>query len=88
MNLTDFNKLSKEERQLRGRLSTLMRMIKKREDKVEKLYEPIKKLKDEIGELKSEMTELKSKIKNQEFSFPSFRIEEYTNSDRSLKMSF
>ena len=38
MNLTDFNKLSKEERQLRGRLSTLMRMIKKREDKVEKLY--------------------------------------------------
>jgi len=82
MNLTDFNKLSKEERQLRGRLSTLMRMIKKREDKVEKLYEPIKKLKDEIGELKSEMTEIKSKIKNQEFSFPSFRIEEYTNSDR------
>lgn len=82
MNLTDFNKLSKEERQLRGRLSTLLRMIKKREDKVEKLYEPIKKLKDEISELRSEMIGLKSKIKNQEFSFPSFRIEEYTNSDR------
>ena len=82
MNLTDFNKLSKEERQLRGRLSTLLRMIKKREDKVEKLYEPIKKLKDEISELRSEMIGLKNKIKNQEFSFPSFRIEEYTNSDR------
>ena len=28
------------------------------------------------------MIGLKSKIKNQEFSFPIFRIEEYTNSDR------
>lgn len=82
MNLTEFNNLCKEERHLRGRLSTLIRMIKKREDKVDKLYEPIKKLKDEIGELKSEMIGLKSKIKNQEFSFPIFRIEEYTNSDR------
>ena len=82
MKISDFNKLSTEERQLRGRLSTLIKMIKVREDKIEKLYIPIKNLKEEIDSLKEEISDLKSKINNQEFSFPSFRIEEYTNSDR------
>lgn len=82
MKISDFNKLSTEERQLRGRLSTLIRMIKFREDKIEKLYMPIKNLKEEIDSLKEEIVTLKHKIKNQEFSFPKFRIEEYTNSDR------
>lgn len=82
MKISDFNKLSTEERQLRGRLSTLIRMIKVREDKIEKLYIPIKNLKEEIDSLKEEIVTLKHKIKNQEFSFPKFRIEEYTNSDR------
>lgn len=82
MKLSEFNKLSKEERILRGRMSTLIRMINKREDKIDKLYNPIRILKEEITDLKKELSDIKDKIKKQKFQFPNFRIEEYTNSGK------
>ena len=44
----EFQKLSREERQIRGRLSTLKRMIKTREEKIEVLLKPIEILQNEI----------------------------------------
>lgn len=73
----EFQNLSKEERQIRGRLSTLKRMIKNREVKIDNFMIPILKLKNEISEIEDEMEQLKEKIKGMGFDFPSFRIEEY-----------
>lgn len=73
----EFQKLSKEERQLRGRMSTLKRMISKRELDIEELLKPIHKKKLEIQELKGEIGEIKSKIQNLGLEFPEFRVEDY-----------
>ena len=86
----DFQKLSREERQLRGRMSTLKRMIEKREDEimklkpsimkeVDKLMKPISKRETEIGMYLEEIDQLKNKIQSFDFEFPSFRVENYTN---------
>jgi len=71
----EFNKLSTEERRLRGRLSRLKRMIKKREDEIDELMKPINKLNTEIVKYKNEMEELKNSIKDMGFDFPTFRVE-------------
>ena len=47
-NSEDFSKLSTEERRLRGKISTLRRMIKKRESDIEELMKPILKKRKEI----------------------------------------
>jgi hypothetical protein len=73
----EFQKLSREERQIRGRLSTLKRMIKTREVKIEVLLKPIEILQNEISGIEEEVKLLKEKIKGMGFDFPSFRIEEY-----------
>lgn len=79
----EFDKLSREERQIRGRLSTLKRMIKRREDKIEELMYPIQKLKEEINNYKLEMNELKESIKNMGFDFPTFRVESFITKGKS-----
>ena len=74
----EFNNLSTEERRLRGRLSTLKRMISKREGDIEELMKPILKKQEEIKNLVKEMDELKSSIKDMGFDFPTFRVEEFS----------
>lgn len=74
----EFEKLSTEERRLRGRLSTLKRMIDKRESDINELMKPILKKKEEISKLSLEMDELKNSIKDLGFDFPTFRVEPFT----------
>ena len=74
----EFEKLSTEERRMRGRLSTLKRMIKKREDDINELMKPILKKKEEIKKFNLEMDELKNSIKDLGFDFPTFRVEPFT----------
>lgn len=61
--LTKFDKLEKEYKQLLGRKSTLMRMIEKRNNKLQPLLKEVKILKDEIESLQDEFDSLKVKIK-------------------------
>ena len=74
----EFEKLSTEERRMRGRLSTLKRMIKKREDDINELMKPILKKKEEIKKFSLELDELKNSIKDLGFDFPTFRVEPFT----------
>ena len=74
----EFEKLSTKERRLRGRLSTLKRMIDKREGDINELMKPILKKKEEINKLSLEMDELKNSIKDLGFDFPTFRVEPFT----------
>ena len=74
----EFQKLSTEERRMRGRLSTLKRMIKKREDDINILMKPILKKKEEIKKFSLELYELKNSIKDLGFDFPTFRVEPFT----------
>ena len=84
----EFQKLSTEERQLRGRISTLRRMIKDRESKIEelkpsimkevnKLMKPIHKREEEIQKCNNEIEQITQNIKDDYYEFPSFRIEDY-----------
>jgi hypothetical protein len=79
----EFQKLSREERQLRGRMSSLLRMIKRREETIEELMKPVKIKLKEIEEIKVEFESLKGQIKNMGFDFPSFRVESYWIKDKS-----
>ena len=74
----EFQKLSTEERRLRGRLSTLKRMIDKREGDINELMKPILKKKEEINKLSIEMEELKNSIKDLGFDFPTFKVESFS----------
>ena len=58
----EFQNLSREERQLRGRMSTLLRMIKRREEAIEELMKPIRIKQSEIDKAKDEFKNLKEKI--------------------------
>ena len=60
---TKFDNLEREYRQLLGRKSTLMRMIKRRNEMLAPLMKEVNKLKDEIKPLEEELGSLKSKIK-------------------------
>ena len=60
---TKFDTLEREYRQLLGRKSTLMRMIKRRNDMLIPLLKEVNKLKEEIKPLEEELGSLKSKIK-------------------------
>jgi len=73
----EFDSLSTEERRMRGRLSTLKKMIQRREDKMEELMKPILKIKNEIKEMNEEMNQLKNSIKDLGFDFPTFRVEDF-----------
>ena len=84
----EFQKLSREERQLRGRISTLRRMIKKRESDIEelkpsimkevnKLMKPIHKREGEIQKCLEEIEQITENIDDNYHEFPSFRIEGY-----------
>ena len=73
----EFEKLTTEERRLRGRLSTLKKMITRREEKIEELMKPIHHLNEEINNCKKEMEELKTSIKDMGFDFPTFRVESF-----------
>lgn len=84
----EFQKLSTEERQLRGRISTLRRMIKKRESDIEelkpsimkevsKLMEPIHKREEEIQKCLEEIEQITENINDNYYEFPTFRIEDY-----------
>ena len=79
----EFDKLSTEERRLRGRLSRLKRMIIKREDEIDELMKPITKLNTEIVKYKTEMEELKNSIKDMGFDFPTFRVESFITKNQS-----
>lgn len=78
----EFENLSREERQLRGRMSTLKRMMKRREDKIEELMKPVHKLQEEINNIKSELEELKMSIKDMGFNFPTFRVESFNTKEK------
>ena len=78
----EFEKLSTEERRMRGRLSTLKRMIKKREDDIDELMKPILKKKEEIKKFSEELDGLKNSIKDLGFDFPTFRVEPFTTKGR------
>jgi seryl-tRNA synthetase len=78
----EFEKLSTEERRMRGRLSTLKRMIKKREDDINQLMKPILKKKEEIKKFSEELDGLKNSIKDLGFDFPTFRVEPFTTKGR------
>lgn len=78
----EFENLSREERQLRGRMSTLKRMMKRREEKIEELLKPVHKLQEEINNIKSELEELKVSIKDMGFNFPTFRVESFNTKDK------
>ena len=56
----EFQELSREERVLRGRISTLKKMIQRREDKIDELMKPVLKKKSEVNSLKEELGELKT----------------------------
>ena len=73
----DFQKLSKEERILRGRISTLKKMINRREVKIDELMIPVLKKKKEVNSLKEELGELKTQIKKLGVEFPTFRVEDF-----------
>ena len=90
----EFQKLSTEERQLRGRISTLRRMIKKRESdidelkpsimkEVNKLMKPIHKREGEIQKCLEEIEQITENINDNYYEFPSFRIEGYTMKGQS-----
>ena len=74
----EFEKLSTEERRMRGRLSTLKRKIKKREDDINELMKPILKKKEEIKKFSLELDELKNSIKDLGFDFPTFKVESFS----------
>ena len=74
----DFTKLSTEERRMRGRISTLRRMIKKRETDIEELMKPIQKKRKEIKNFKDDLSEITETFKNSNYNFPKFRVEGYT----------
>ena len=62
--LTIFENLDREYRQLLGRKSTLMRMIKRRNEILSSKLNEIDKLKEEIKPLETELGTLKSQIKD------------------------
>jgi seryl-tRNA synthetase len=78
----EFENLSREERQLRGKISTLKRMMKRREEKIEELMKPVHKLQEEINTIKTELEELKMSIKDMGFNFPTFRVESFNTKDK------
>ena len=82
-NSEDFKKLSTEERRLRGRISTLRRMIKKRESDIEELMKPILKKRKEIKKIQTELYEITEVFNTSNYNFPKFRIEGYISKDRS-----
>lgn len=85
----EFQKLSTEERQLRGRISTLRRMIRKREYDIEELkpsimkevnilMKPILKKEEEIQKCLDEIEQINENINDNYYEFPTFRIEDYS----------
>jgi len=79
----EFQSLSREERQLRGKMSSLIRMIKRREEAIEELMKPVNIKQKEIEEIKKQFELLKGKINDMGFDFPSFRIENYDSKGKS-----
>ena len=73
----EFQELSREERVLRGRISTLKKMIQRRKDKIDELMKPILKKKSVVNSLKEELGELKNQIKELGVEFPTFRVEDF-----------
>jgi len=61
--LTRFDKLDREYRQLLGKKSTLLRMIDRRNKMLSPLLKEVHKLKGELEKLHSDLEELKPKIK-------------------------
>ena len=81
----EFQKLSTEERQLRGRISTLRRMIMKRESDIEelkpsimkevsKLMKPIHKKEEEIQKCLEEIEQITENINDNYYEFTRFFI--------------
>ena len=73
----EFQRLSREERQIRGRMSTLNRMIKRREEEITELMKPVLEKESEIKTIREELNGLKESISKIGFEFPSFRVESY-----------
>jgi len=70
----DFDTLSKDERRIRGRMSTLTRMIEERRRKLTDLMKPVHSLKNEIKKCEVELDELKSDTVRSVVT-PKFRVE-------------
>lgn len=70
----EFGTLSKEERRIRGEMSTILRMKKRREEKIMKLKEEISLIEKDIQKVDTKFKQLIKEMITEGFQFPKFSL--------------
>jgi predicted nucleic acid-binding Zn-ribbon protein len=70
----EFGTLSKEERRIRGEMSTILRMKKRREEKILKLKEEISLIEKDIQKVDTKFKKLIKEMNTKGFQFPKFGL--------------
>ena len=70
----EFGTLSKEERRIRGEMSTILRMKKRREEKIMKLKEEISLIEKDIQKVETKFKKLIKEMNTEGFQFPKFSL--------------
>ena len=70
----EFGTLSKEERRIRGEMSTILRMKKRREEKIMKLKEEISLIEKDIQKVDTKFKRLIKEMNTEGFQFPIFKV--------------
>jgi hypothetical protein len=70
----EFGTLSKEERRIRGEMSTILRMKKRREEKILKLKEEISLIEKDIQKVDTKFKKLIKEMNTEGFQFPKFSL--------------
>jgi len=70
----EFGTLSKEERRIRGEMSTILRMKKRREEKIMKLKEEISLIEKDIQKVDTKFKRLIKEMNTEGFQFPKFSL--------------
>jgi hypothetical protein len=70
----EFGILSKEERRIRGEMSTILRMKKRREEKIMKLKEEISLIEKDIQKVDTKFKKLIKEMNTEGFQFPKFSL--------------
>ena len=70
----EFGTLSKEERRIRGEMSTILRMKKRREEKIMKLKEEISLIEKDIQKVDTKFKKLIKEMNTEGFQFPKFSL--------------
>jgi hypothetical protein len=70
----EFGTLSKEERRIRGEMSTILRMKKRREEKILKLKEEISLIEKDIQKVDTKFKRLIKEMNTEGFQFPIFKV--------------